>query len=75
MVGISLWEVAAAIPAVMLLVVFLLSWKFIGSTEVGLVQKRFGRPLPDANPVAFNGEAGYQAKLLMPGWRFRFWLL
>ena len=43
----------------------------IGPTEVGLVRKRFGAPLPEDNPVAFHGEAGYQADLLMPGLRFK----
>jgi uncharacterized membrane protein YqiK len=47
----------------------------IGPTQVGLVRKRFGKKLPDDNPVAFNGEAGYQAELLMPGLRFKFCLL
>jgi uncharacterized membrane protein YqiK len=46
----------------------------IGPTQVGLVRKRIGRKLPDDNPVAFNGEAGYQAELLMPGLRFKFYL-
>jgi uncharacterized membrane protein YqiK len=46
----------------------------IGPTEVGLVRKRIGKKLPDDNPVAFNGEAGYQADLLMPGLRFKFLL-
>ena len=40
----------------------------IGPTEVGLVIKRFSfRKLPDDNPIAFRGEAGYQAELLTPG--------
>lgn len=43
----------------------------IGPTEVGLVRKRYGAPLPEDNPVAFHGEAGYQADLLMPGLRFK----
>src|SRR5436190_870766 len=47
----------------------------IGATEVGLVMRRFGKRLPDDNPIAFRGEAGYQAQLLMPGFRFKFWLL
>jgi len=47
----------------------------IGPTQVGLVRKRFGKKLPDDNPVAFQGEAGYQAELLMPGLRFRFCLI
>jgi uncharacterized membrane protein YqiK len=47
----------------------------VGPTEVGLVRKRFGAKLPEDNPVAFRGEAGYQAELLMPGVRFEFWLV
>jgi regulator of protease activity HflC (stomatin/prohibitin superfamily) len=35
----------------------------IGPTQVGLVPKRFGDKLPSDNPVAFRGEAGYQAEL------------
>jgi regulator of protease activity HflC (stomatin/prohibitin superfamily) len=48
---------------------------FIGPTEVGLMVKRFGRRLPGDDLVAFEGEAGYQAELLMPGVRFVPWLL
>ena len=44
----------------------------IGPTQIGLVRKRLGAKLPGNNPVAFNGEAGYQAELLMPGLRFKF---
>jgi uncharacterized membrane protein YqiK len=47
----------------------------IGPTEVGLVRKRFGAALPEDNPIAFHGEAGYQADLLMPGLRFKFALV
>src|SRR5208283_242061 len=47
----------------------------IGPTQVGLVRKRFGDKLPSDNPVAFRGEAGYQAELLMPGLRFKLWLV
>lgn len=57
------------------LVLFLPSIRIIGPTEVGLVMKRFGKKLPGDNPIAFNGEAGYQAILLMPGFRFKFWLM
>jgi hypothetical protein len=39
----------------------------IGPTEVGLITKRFSsKKLTKDNPVAFNGEAGYQADLLCP---------
>src|SRR6476620_3385428 len=55
-------------------VCLLRSIKTIGPTEVGLVTKRFGLgKLGDDNPIAFNGEAGYQARLLMPGLRFKLW--
>ncbi len=48
----------------------------IGPSEVGLVNKRFAiRKLSDGDPIAFKGEAGYQADLLMPGLRFMLWPL
>jgi uncharacterized membrane protein YqiK len=47
----------------------------IGPTQVGLVRKRFGDKLPEDNPVAFDGEAGYQAEMLMPGLRFKLWIV
>jgi uncharacterized membrane protein YqiK len=53
----------------------LVSFYSIGPTEVGLVRKRFGTKLPGDNPIAFKGEAGYQAQLLMPGLRFKFILV
>ncbi len=59
----------------MLLLLIIPSIRIIGPTEVGLVTKRFGKRLPENNPIAFNGEAGYQAGLLMPGWRFKFWVI
>lgn len=61
-----------------LVLVVILVWKSIysiGPTQVGLVRKRFGKNLPGDNPIAFHGEAGYQAGLLMPGLRFRFYLV
>ena len=59
-----------------LLVVFVVCKSFhsIGAAQVGLVSKRFAvRKLSEDNPIAFRGEAGYQANLLMPGLRFKFW--
>jgi uncharacterized membrane protein YqiK len=54
-----------------LLIWFLGSLHRIGPTEVGLVIKRFSwAKLAKDNLVAFNGEAGYQADLLMPGLRW-----
>jgi len=58
------------------LVIILPSFRVIGPTQVGLVTKRFSfKKLKEDNPIAFNGEAGYQADLLMPGWRWKFWIL
>ncbi|HVF03235.1 MAG TPA: SPFH domain-containing protein [Frankiaceae bacterium] len=46
----------------------------IGPTQVGLVNKRIGLgKLDEDNPIALNGEAGFQADLLMPGLRFKLW--
>ena len=48
----------------------------IGPTEVGLVLKRYSsRKLSKDNPIAFNGEAGYEADLLAPGLRWKLWPL
>jgi hypothetical protein len=64
----------ALIPFI--LVIFLVSFRRIGPTEVGLVTKRFSlKKLVNDNPVAFNGEPGYQAELLMPGLRWKSMLL
>jgi hypothetical protein len=66
------------IVAGILLVAFYLwmSVRVVGPTEVGLVLKRFGfRKLKDDNPIAFHGEAGYQADLLMAGRRWKPWLI
>ena len=58
------------------LCVFLASLHRIGANEVGLVTKRLSlRKLSEDNLIAFNKEAGYQADLLMPGLRFKFWPL
>jgi uncharacterized membrane protein YqiK len=72
----SVWMTAGLlILSLLVLIVVLKSIYSIGPTQVGLVRKRFGNKLPDDNPVAFNGEAGYQADLLMPGLRFKFYLI
>jgi len=61
--------------ALFVLVLFFKSIYSVGPTQIGLVRKRFGAKLPGNNPVAFKGEAGYQAELLMPGLRFKFCLI
>jgi len=66
--------VAALVAAVLVLAVVLKSVHRIGPAQVGLVIKNLGfKKLHDDNPIAFSGEAGYQAELLMPGLRFRLW--
>ncbi len=46
----------------------------IGPAQVGLVTKRVSRRHNTTDtPIAFAGEAGYQAELLMPGVRFKLW--
>ena len=61
--------------ALVVLVILLSSIYSIGPTQVGLVRKRFGAKLPGDNPLAFRGEAGYQAEMLMPGLRFKLCLV
>jgi uncharacterized membrane protein YqiK len=66
--------IAAAVAVFVVLLVALKSVHRIGPSEVGLVTKKLGfRKLHGDNPIAFRGEAGYQAELLMPGLRFRLW--
>jgi len=53
----------------------LMSFRRVGPTEVGLVLKKISfRKLGEDNAIAFRGEAGYQADLLMPGVRWKPWL-
>jgi uncharacterized membrane protein YqiK len=47
----------------------------IGEGEVGIIVKKFstGKSLPPGRLIALNGESGYQADTLAPGWHFGFW--
>lgn len=46
----------------------------IGEREVGIVAKKFSnRSLPAGRLIALNGEAGYQADTLAPGWHWGYW--
>ena len=72
--NISVWLIVLAV-LIVLLVIWRSMWA-IGPTEVGLVRKRFSlRKNQNGGPVAFNGEAGFQADLLMAGVRFKLWPL
>jgi hypothetical protein len=71
------FPVSAWITAAIFLLVFyiLMSIRRVGPAEVGLVLKRVSlRKLSEDNAIAFNGEPGYQADLLMPGLRWKAWL-
>jgi uncharacterized membrane protein YqiK len=50
-----------------------LGLRVIGPWESGLVIKRYGRPLSSGRIIARSGEAGYQARLLAPGWHLGLW--
>jgi len=48
----------------------------ISEREVGIVVKKFslsGRSLPAGRLIALEGEAGYQADTLAPGWHWGYW--
>lgn len=40
----------------------------IKEDEIGIVYKKIGRPLPPGCLIALNGEVGWQADILRPGW-------
>jgi regulator of protease activity HflC (stomatin/prohibitin superfamily) len=66
--------VIAVLVAAFVVLCMLLSINVIGPAEIGLVTKRFSfKKLPEDNPIAFHGEAGYQARLLTAGVRFKLW--
>lgn len=66
-----LWGVGGVVG---LVVLFLAagSW-VIAENESGLVIKRFGKPLPPGRLIALDGEAGFQARMLGPGWHHMMW--
>lgn len=65
--------IAVGVVAAIAVVFVISSFHSVGPSEVGLVTKRIGRKLDDDQLLARNGEAGYQAELLMPGLRFKLW--
>jgi uncharacterized membrane protein YqiK len=58
---------------VLLVVAALGSFHSIGPAQVGLVTRRVGRKLAADQILALDGEAGFQADLMMPGLRFKLW--
>jgi len=68
-----IWGGAAALAAAAVGIAGWLATWMIRENESGLVVKKFGRALPPGQIVALRGEAGYQARLLAPGWHFGLW--
>ena len=70
----SVTLVVALVAGFLFLFVILKSIRSIGPTDVGLVLKRISfKKLKGDNPIAFSGEAGYQADLLRAGLWFKLW--
>ena len=67
--------IVVGVAVLIVLLCALRSLHSIGPAEVGLVTKRLGKRLDSDQLVALDGEAGYQAELLMPGLRFKLWPL
>ncbi|MBT9556976.1 MAG: flotillin family protein [Myxococcales bacterium] len=67
------WPVDVGLLALIILVLLWIGLVVIGEDESGLLVRRYGRDLPPGRLIALDGEAGYQAKLLMPGWHFGYW--
>ncbi len=64
---------AVLLPGLAIWLIFGLGTWVIQEGESGLMIRRFGRPLPPGRLVARKGEAGYQAKMLPPGWHYGLW--
>ena len=61
--------IIAGLALLALCIVVSSTW-IIRENESGLVIKKFGPPLAAGRLIALKGEAGYQARLLSPGWHF-----
>jgi len=66
-------SVVVVLAVIAVLAMVLSSVRVIGESQSGLVVKRFGPPLSSGRIIALNGEAGYQARMLSPGWHFGLW--
>jgi len=71
--GISVWLLVTLAAGAAALGVVLSGVRVIRENQSGLVIKRYGRSLASGRIIALNGEAGYQARLLSPGWHVGLW--
>jgi uncharacterized membrane protein YqiK len=72
----NIWWGVGALLLLALLFWWLKGWRNIGSDEQGLVERNWGgRSLASGQLVALQGERGYQAKTLAPGWQWIPWLI
>lgn len=66
-----MFVVLLVIMAVLAILFYFAYWRnYIGPEEVGMITRHMGPNLRDGNVVAFSGEAGWQADLLLPGWHW-----
>lgn len=73
MLFVSLWWMAAALIVLGVVGLVLSGLRIIDEREAGLVVRRYGPSLGAGRLIALEGEAGYQAALLTPGWHFGYW--
>jgi uncharacterized membrane protein YqiK len=69
----TFFTIGLSVAAALVVGVVVSSIRMIGESQSGLVVKRFGLPLSAGRIIALNGEAGYQARLLSPGWHVGLW--
>ena len=75
---IIIWTTLIGLVVALLLAIALstglLGLVVIGEQQVGIVVRKLGgRSLKPGQLIALNGEAGYQADTLAPGWHFWYW--
>jgi len=71
--GLALWTLLAVLAALAVMAFVVSGVRVIRENQSGLVIKRYGRPLPSGRIIALDGEAGYQARMLSPGWHAGLW--
>ena len=73
-IGTLLLGLAVGLVLIILLSTGALGLVVISEQQVGIVVRKLGgRPLKPGQLIALDGEAGYQADTLAPGWHFWYW--